>query len=84
MRYYKHISGDYIDYVGIGAGGVEISEREYEGILDAIPSDIPPDGYRYKLNTDLTPELYKIPEAAEDDEIRDSEALEIIIGRRIT
>lgn len=80
MRYYKHISGDYIDYVGIGVGGIEISEIEYEEILDAIPTDIPPDGYRYRLNTDLTLELYKIPEAAEDDEIRDSEALEIITG----
>lgn len=84
MRYYKHISGDYIDYVGIGVGGIEISEIEYEEILDAIPTDIPPDGYRYKINTDLTLELYKIPEAAEDDEIRDSEALEIITGGRIS
>ena len=84
MRYYKHISGDYLDYVGIGVGGIEISEIEYEEILDAIPTDIPPDGYRYKINTDLTLELYKIPEAAEYDEIRDSEALEIITGGRIS
>lgn len=70
MRYYKTIIDEYLVSVGIGAGGTEITESEYCNLLDAIhtrPADAP-ERCDYRLKTDLTWELYELPEIPEEDE----------------
>lgn len=67
-KYYKNIDGDYIIAVGTGIGKEEISEEEYENILNAIHNrPIPADGYDYMLKTDLTWELVDVETVSEDD-----------------
>ena len=55
MRYYKHIDGDYIDYIGTGDGvGIDISETEYNNILSIInnkPTDTETHYYVLKADT---------------------------------
>lgn len=55
MRYYKHIVGEYIDYIGTGDGvGVNISETEYNNILsirDNKPTDTETHYYMLKADT---------------------------------
>lgn len=63
MRYYKNIADDYIISIGTGAGGEEITESVYNelrGIIANRPTDAP-EGYGYRLKTDLTWELYELP-----------------------
>ena len=55
MRHYKRIDSDYITMIGMGDGGVEITETEYDSILSVIqnkPEETAVIGYR--LKTDLT------------------------------
>ena len=80
MRYYKNIKTDYITGIGTGVGGEEITQEEYETILSVVRScPIPEAGYDYSLKTDLTWELVEAPIIV-DDEISDTEALDIILG----
>lgn len=83
MRYYKTIESDYILAIGTGYGGIEITPEEYAQIMAAIQNrPEPPQGYDYRLKTDLTWEQYALPdpEPETDGEISDSEALAIILG----
>ena len=83
MRYYKIVSGDYLLAVGAGNGGEEITEVEYNDIVDMIRSSpTVPEGYGYRLKSDLTWELYELPVTAEetDPELTAEEALDIILG----
>ena len=83
MRYYKILQDDYILSVGKGAGGEDLTESEYTQILDSIRNKpTAPDGYGYRLKSDLTWELLELsvtPEDADPD-LTDSEALAIILG----
>ncbi len=84
MKLYKVLENDYLIAIGENIGGVEITESEYNTIMQKIqtkPTD--PDGYTYKLRADnLEWELVELPEEdePEDDEISSDEALDIILG----
>lgn len=82
--YYMNVDGEYIASVQVGGGGTPITEEEYNAIIDVIQNaPEAPEGYDYRLKTDLTWELYKLtpePEPDPNDEITDSEALSIILG----
>ena len=83
MRYYKILQDDYILSVGKGAGGEDLTESEYTQILDSIRNKpTAPDGYGYRLKSDLTWERLELPVAPEDadPDLSDSEALAIILG----
>lgn len=59
MRYYKLENGDYLLSVGTGNGGEEITETEYDNIMDTIRSSpTATEGYGYHLKSDLTWELW--------------------------
>jgi hypothetical protein len=80
MRYYKLIENGYIIGIGTGPGGVEITEDEYNVLLDLIrnkPSADP--GYDYWLKEDLTWELVEVPIVEPtDDEVSGEELLTMI------
>lgn len=83
MRYNKYISGDEIIAIGKGAGGVEITETEYNEIMSIIQNRPAADGKGYRLKTDLTWEAYDLPpepEPSDEDELSDAEALNILLG----
>lgn len=83
MRYYKVENGDYLLSVGTGNVGEEITETEYDNIMDTIRSSpTATEGYGYRLKSDLTWEIYELPVMAEDadPELTAEEALDIILG----
>ena len=81
MKFNKTITDNRITSVNIDSGGIEITEAEYNEILDLIRNKpIAPDGYDYRLKADLTWELVELPPIPEDDELTAVEALEIITG----
>lgn len=60
--FYKYISDKYIIGVGTGAGSEEISEQEYNNILDKINKrPEAPEGYSYRLTTAMEWELCEVP-----------------------
>lgn len=83
MRYYKIITDGYLVAVGSGSGGTEITEAEYAELLNIIRTKpVASEGYDYRLKADLTWEPYELPPVPtpEDEEISDTEALNIITG----
>ena len=84
LRYYKIIEEEYITAIGTGFDGEEITEEEYNNLLQIIRTKpIAEESYDYRLkNDDLNWELYEVPptEVDPDAEIGDSEALSIILG----
>lgn len=63
MRYYKIINDGYITAYGTGSGGEEISQGEYDTLCAAMADrPTPPDGYDYRLTTDLVWEQYELPD----------------------
>lgn len=82
MRYYKAINNGYITAIGIGGGGTEITETEYNTIMYLI-QDKPPRTANtdYHLREDLTWEEYeRIEPDPEEEELDAEEALRIITG----
>lgn len=86
-RYYcQYNDSGILLAIGTGAGGTEITEAEYNEIMAIIQSCPNVDGKGYRLKADLTWEAYDLPPAPEpsdDDEITDTEALQIIMGGAI-
>lgn len=81
MRYYKDIENGYIIAIGTGASGTEITETEYNEIMELIQSKPAETATpKYRLKTDLTWESYEVEPEPPSDEIDDSEALDIILG----
>ena len=80
MRYYKIIENGYLVGIGTGAGGIEITEEEYNSLLAHI-KECPeaPEGYGYRLKEDLTWELYELP-IVEETEISSDELMSMIEG----
>jgi hypothetical protein len=69
MKYYKLIMDRHLISVGTGMGETEITESEYTEILAIIQSrPIPPEGYGYRLKTDLTWELCELPPVPDEVE----------------
>lgn len=83
MRYYKYVEDDYIKGIGIGYGGNEISENEYNEIMELITNKPKSDVYGYKLKKDYTWEEYELP-PKEEEEISEVEqkaqAYDILVG----
>ena len=74
MRYYKRIEGQYIAGIGTGAGGTEITQEEYDSILQTIHSrPALPDGYGCRLTTDMNWVQYALP--AVEEEVDEATAL---------
>ena len=85
MKYckYKQITDNYITAIGIGYGGTEITEAEYNEIMSIIQNRPTADDKGYRLKTDLTWEEYDLlpePEPSDEDEISNDEALDILLG----
>lgn len=73
--HYKQITDGYLWAVGENMGGTEITEAEYNTILETIHNKpIPPDGYDYRLKADLTWEQYKLPEIEQTESARYTES----------
>ena len=82
MRYYKTIENGYITAIGTGGGGTEITESEYNQIMTVIQSKPPRTATTdFRLKTDLTWEEYERIDPVEPEEIDDTEALDILLGR---
>lgn len=66
--WYKDIINGYIVAIGVGKNKQQISESEYNKLLDIINNrPIPKDGYDYKLHADsLRWELVEIKEEPKD------------------
>lgn len=79
MFYYKR-GNTYIATATQEPSETEVTKEEYDAIRKII-ADCPtaPDGFGYRLNTDMTWELYKLP-SNEDAELTADEALDIILG----
>ena len=59
--FYKYINDKYIVGVGTGSGGEEITEQEYNAILDKINNrPEAPEGYSYRLTTAMEWELCEV------------------------
>lgn len=74
--FYKYINDKYIIGVGTGSGGEEITEQEYNVILDKINNrPEAPEGYSYRLTTAMEWELCEVmkTEPTTEDEIIESE-----------
>lgn len=83
MRYFKEITTEFISHIGTGPGGTEITEAEYNNILNIIRNRPQAEGKGYRLKTDLTWEEYDLPpepEPSDEDEISNDEALDILLG----
>lgn len=83
MRYNKQTSNNYIIAIGTGSGGIEITEAEYNAILEIIQSCPAAEGKGYRLKTDLTWEEYDLPpepEPSDEDELSDTQVLNILLG----
>ena len=83
MKYNKQVSNTYLAAIGTGPGGVEITEDEYNAIMDVIRNRPAAEGKGYRLKADLTWEEYDlppVPEPSDDDEISTDEALNILLG----
>lgn len=84
MRYYKILTDNRPSVIGIGDGGIEITEAEYnhiKTIVDGRPTA--PEGFGYRLTAGLEWELYELP-PAESDEMTETEekalAYDILMG----
>ena len=78
MRYYKIIYNGYIGRIGVGNGGIEISQEEYENLVQIINNKpVAESGYVYKLKEDLSWELYELP-IINFDEIAEQEYNKIL------
>lgn len=74
MRYYKMISEGFLLSVGVGLTGEEITETEYNTILEIIRnSPTAPDGYGYRLTDSLEWELYEMPVVEVEAEATDTD-----------
>lgn len=82
-KYFKNIEEKYIASVSTGCGDEEITQQEYENIMDIIRNQRPESqvGIDYKLRTDLSWELVEVEVIQEDEmEITDSEFMEMLEG----
>ena len=78
MRYYKNIEDGYLTAIGTGNGGTEITEEEYNSLLEHIHNrPEAEEGYGYRLKEDLTWELYELP-IVEDENISSDELMSMI------
>ena len=83
MKYFAQYENGILTAIGTGHGDVEITEAEYNAILEIIQSCPAAEGKGYRLKTDLTWEEYDLPpkpEPSDEDELSDTQALNILLG----
>ena len=79
--FYKAIDNGYITAIGTNGGGTEITEAEYNSLLELIQSKpARTESVDYKLTVNLEWEAFEIPAPPEDYDLTDEEALAIIMG----
>lgn len=84
MRYYKMIIDGYLIAVGNGSGGEEITEAEYNNLLEVIRNKPSAEsGYDYRLKADLTWELYELPIVEEEQTAYTTEQLEAMTSTEL-
>lgn len=65
----KYINDNFIIGVGTGSGGEEITEQEYNALLDNINNrPEAPEGYSYRLTTAMEWELCEVPKTEPTEE----------------
>lgn len=70
MKYFKNIENGYIVSVSTAYGQTEITQEEYENILQVIKTISQAEqGFEYRLKEDLTLELVEIPQIEETNEL---------------
>ena len=80
MRYAKFVKDGYIEALGTGDGGAEITAEEYAEIMSVIQSKPPrTETTDYRLKEDLTWEEYKLPAPVDPDPDAE-EILGILLG----
>lgn len=81
MRYYKDIRNGFIVAIGMGGGGVEITESEYQSILEAIQNKpTRTETTDYHLREDLTWEEYERIDPPDESEPSAEEVVDILLG----
>ena len=84
MRYFvQYGKKNHIIAIGTGAGGTEITKVEYDKIMAIIQKRPSADGKGYRLKADLTWEAYDLPPEpgpSDEDELSDTQALNILLG----
>lgn len=81
MRYCKYVSAGYIEGIGTGAGGTEITEAEYTEIMAVIHAKpAAKETTDFRLREDLTWEEYEVDPPEPAQEIDETEAWDIIFG----
>ena len=85
VRYYKVYDADgYLFMLGIGNGGIEITEEEYNYLRELCHNrPAAPEGYEYRINVQneyVLVEVEPLPEPNDDDELTEDEAWDIIMG----
>lgn len=84
MRYFvQYGKKNHIIAIGTGAGGTEITKVEYDEIMAIIQNRPAAEGKGYRLKSDLTWEAYDLPpepEPSDEDELSDTQALNILLG----
>lgn len=81
--YWKQIIGGYITAIGTGEGRTQITEAEYNEIINALRNcPAATDGFAYRFTVDLAWEQYELPkdEFEDDPELTEVESLDIILG----
>ena len=74
MRYYKKFENGYLHCLGTGVGGEEITQEEYNNILELIRNrPTAENGYQYLLKTDMAWELVEAPADPDDEEATDED-----------
>lgn len=85
MRYYKTIENGYVTAIGTGGGGTEITEQEYNQIINVIRTKSQrTETTDYQLREDLTWEEYEridpiTPEEPQEEDYR--AAVLTLLGR---
>lgn len=65
--YRKNVDNGYIISISKGDSSGNITEEEYNSIMEVIHNKpTPPDGYDYRLTESLEWELYELPPVVED------------------
>lgn len=80
-KYFKNINSDgYIESISTGAGKIEITEDEYNAIMNVIICHVSEEGKGYHLLPNLTWEEYDVEDedTEEYDEMTLEEALEAL------
>lgn len=73
--YYEQSQDGYIVLFGVGSYGQSISEERYNDLLEAVKNKpLSPEGYEYRLNTDLNWELCEFCIEDTDDEAAEATA----------